>query len=144
MLFFWLGLGYGPTFLAWLALDLAMGTMGTMRLWDYRYYGYYGTMGLWDYGYGGRKVAWLDFCPLLALAYAPTHTCHGRKVHLFGLVALVPLIWTHPYICRVKSPYSKLRPYTPKPTTSRPICEVKQVMAESVLWWGTTWEYYVL
>lgn len=38
----------------------------------------------------------------------------------------------------------ELRPYTTKPTASRPICAVKQLMAESVLWWGTTWEYSVL
>jgi len=38
----------------------------------------------------------------------------------------------------------ELRPYTVKSTASRPICAVKQLMAESVLWWGTTWEYSVL
>ena len=49
---------------------------------------------------------------------------------------------------QVKSPKKfitfELRPYTTKPTASRPICAVKQLMAESVLWWGTTWEYSVL
>jgi hypothetical protein len=39
---------------------------------------------------------------------------------------------------------NELRPYTTKSTASRPICVVKQSMAESVLWWGTTWEYSVL
>ena len=43
-----------------------------------------------------------------------------------------------------KSSIFELRPYTTKPTASRPICAVKQLMAESVLWWGTTWEYSVL
>jgi hypothetical protein len=38
----------------------------------------------------------------------------------------------------------ELRPYTSKTTASRPICAVKHLMAESVLWWGTTWEYSVL
>ena len=38
----------------------------------------------------------------------------------------------------------ELRPYTAESTASRPICAVNQLMAESVLWWGTTWEYSVL
>ena len=38
----------------------------------------------------------------------------------------------------------QLRPYTLESTASRPICEVKLVMAQSVLWWGTTREYGVL
>ena len=36
---------------------------------------------------------------------------------------------------------SKVRPHTPIGTEPRPIFEVKRVMAQSVLWWGTTWEY---
>jgi hypothetical protein len=38
----------------------------------------------------------------------------------------------------------QLRPYTPESTGSRLISEVKLVMAQSVLWWGTTREYCVL
>ena len=38
----------------------------------------------------------------------------------------------------------QIRPYTPESTGSRPISEVKLVMAQSVLWWGTTREYCVL
>ncbi|CAG8622890.1 13924_t:CDS:2 [Dentiscutata erythropus] len=38
----------------------------------------------------------------------------------------------------------KLRPYTVKSTGTRPISEVKPLMAQSVLWLGTTWEYWVL
>jgi hypothetical protein len=38
----------------------------------------------------------------------------------------------------------QLRPYTLGSTGSRPISEVKLVMAQSVLWWGTTREYWVL
>lgn len=39
---------------------------------------------------------------------------------------------------------NQIRPYTPESTGSRPISEVKLVMAQSVLWWGTTREYCVL
>ena|ERR1700709_793750 len=38
----------------------------------------------------------------------------------------------------------ELRPYKRKSTGSRLISAVKPVMALSVLWWGTTWEYRVL
>lgn len=38
----------------------------------------------------------------------------------------------------------QLRPYTLESTGSRLISEVKLVMAQSVLWWGTTREYCVL
>ena len=38
----------------------------------------------------------------------------------------------------------QLRPYTLENTGSRPISKVKLVMAQSVLWWGTTREYWVL
>jgi hypothetical protein len=38
----------------------------------------------------------------------------------------------------------QLRPYTPESTGSRLISKVKLVMAQSVLWWGTTREYWVL
>ena len=48
------------------------------------------------------------------------------------------------YITMVRRYSFELRPYTTIPTASRPICAVKQSMAESVLWWGTTWEYSVL
>lgn len=37
-----------------------------------------------------------------------------------------------------------LWPYTPEYTGSRPISEVKLVLAQLVLGWGTTWEYCVL
>ena len=37
----------------------------------------------------------------------------------------------------------QLRPYTLESTRSRPIPEVKQAMARSVLRWETTWEYRV-
>jgi hypothetical protein len=47
-------------------------------------------------------------------------------------------IWPH------KKPPLQLRPYTPESTGSRLISEVKLVMAQSVLWWGTTREYCVL
>lgn len=40
--------------------------------------------------------------------------------------------------------FFQLRPYTPESTGSRLISEVKLVMAQSVLWWGTTREYCVL
>lgn len=40
--------------------------------------------------------------------------------------------------------FQQVRPYTPESTGSRPISEVKLVMAKSVLWWGTTREYFVL
>ncbi|CAJ0650594.1 7429_t:CDS:2 [Entrophospora sp. SA101] len=36
-----------------------------------------------------------------------------------------------------------LRPYIVKTTGTRPISEVKPLMAQSVLWLGTTWEYWV-
>ncbi|CAJ0858350.1 6840_t:CDS:2 [Entrophospora sp. SA101] len=39
--------------------------------------------------------------------------------------------------------YSQLRPYIVKSTGTRPISEVKPLMAQSVLWLGTTWEYWV-
>ncbi|CAB5205510.1 unnamed protein product [Rhizophagus irregularis] len=38
--------------------------------------------------------------------------------------------------------YPKLRPYTVKSTGTRPISEVKPLMAQSVLRLGTTWEYW--
>jgi hypothetical protein len=38
----------------------------------------------------------------------------------------------------------QLRPYTAESTGSRLISKVKLVMAQSVLWWGTTREYWVL
>ncbi|RHZ77078.1 hypothetical protein Glove_186g49 [Diversispora epigaea] len=37
---------------------------------------------------------------------------------------------------------NQLRPYTVKSTGTRPISEVKPLMAQSVLWLGTTWEYW--
>ena len=37
-----------------------------------------------------------------------------------------------------------MRPYAPENTGSRLISEVKQGTAQSVLWWGTTREYWVL
>lgn len=53
--------------------------------------------------------------------------------------------------CRPRTPHQaepietlQLRPYTPESTGSRLISEVKLVMAQSVLWWGTTREYCVL
>ncbi|CAG8512547.1 15764_t:CDS:2, partial [Gigaspora rosea] len=36
-----------------------------------------------------------------------------------------------------------LRPHTVKSTGTRPISEVKPLMVQSVLWLGTTWEYWV-
>lgn len=38
----------------------------------------------------------------------------------------------------------KLRPYNIESTGSRPISAVKQYLDQSVLWWGTTWEYWLL
>jgi hypothetical protein len=38
----------------------------------------------------------------------------------------------------------RLRPHTLVNTGSRPISEVKLVLAQLVLGWGTTWEYCVL
>lgn len=51
------------------------------------------------------------------------------------------------YIISINTNYLlgiQLRPYTLESTGSRPISEVKLVMAQSVLWWGTTREYWVL
>ena len=39
---------------------------------------------------------------------------------------------------------NQLRPYTRENTGTRPISEVKHELAQSVLWWGTTREYWVL
>ena len=47
-------------------------------------------------------------------------------------------------LCGSVSGFFQIRPYTPESTGSRPISEVKLVMAQSVLWWGTTREYCVL
>ncbi len=44
----------------------------------------------------------------------------------------------------LKNRYFQLRPYTLEHTGTRLISEVKLVMAQSVLWWGTTREYWVL
>jgi hypothetical protein len=44
---------------------------------------------------------------------------------------------------RVNS-FNVMRPYAPENTGSRLISEVKQGTAQSVLWWGTTREYWVL
>ncbi|KAI8805489.1 hypothetical protein BJ742DRAFT_819795 [Cladochytrium replicatum] len=37
----------------------------------------------------------------------------------------------------------QLRPYLRENNASRPICEFKHGRAQSVLWWVTTWEYWV-
>ena len=47
------------------------------------------------------------------------------------------------YILLVEFNY-QIRPYTPEHAGSRLISEAKLVMAQSVLWWGTTREYCVL
>jgi hypothetical protein len=44
----------------------------------------------------------------------------------------------------LKTKSIQLRPYTPEHTGTRLISEVKLAMAQSVLWWGTTREYWVL
>lgn len=54
-----------------------------------------------------------------------------------GMVRTLPCV-------RPMHAIQQLRPYTPESTGSRPISEVKLVMAQSVLWWGTTREYVVL
>jgi hypothetical protein len=63
----------------------------------------------------------------------------------------VACLWRGVCQCQAKNGISscwkvrmQLRPYTPENTGSRPISEVKQALAQSVLWWGTTREYCVL
>lgn len=65
----------------------------------------------------------------------------NRLFHRYGPIEYVP------YLNRIKhfvvlSP--QLRPYIAEHTGSRPISEVKLLLAQSVLWWGTTREYWVL
>jgi hypothetical protein len=76
-----------------------------------------------DKGLDGRVC--IDICPVassLVVFYLPLAGCY---ILMDGLSF-------------------ELRPYKRKITGSRPISAVKPVMALSVLWWGTTWEYRVL
>ena len=62
---------------------------------------------------------------------------------VFVVVFVVFVLCYHSLYLIVLPCFCWLRPYTLENTGSRPISEVKLVMAQSVLWWGTTWEYCV-
>ena len=68
-------------------------------------------------------------------------------LYIFIFIFIFFFILHTPPICSLLSLpttlFDRLRPYTLENTGSRPISEVKLVMAQSVLWWGTTWEYCV-
>lgn len=57
---------------------------------------------------------------------------------------LLKVMKQHSVYYNQKIQWSDLRPSTPESAGSRPISEAKLVMAWSVLWSGTTWEYHVL
>ena len=71
----------------------------------------------------------------------------GAGVHLFPDAGGVPAQLFDTDICLKKhlfGTFSCQRPYHAEYTSSRPITEVKQRRAQSVLGWVTAWEHWVL
>jgi hypothetical protein len=87
-------------------------------------------------GGGGGTFDWTTWLVFPLTIYI--YTLHFHKCLLLQTLLIIS---SYPLLPPL---LSQLRPYTPESTGSRPISEVKQVLAQSVLWWGTTREYCVL